>query len=220
MRLVRMRHRCGISLSGQTGLSVGYSTSWIRRLARAITSLFFTADHGVAPLPEVMQQRKMPGGRIPEGAVLNAVQGALATRYGAGDWVVGKSGPAPYLNHKLIREKKLDLEEVQNTAAEGVTRTSSYLPRVHARSSLRRGASLEDMVDRRVRAGFHISAGFTICLSCRSHTGCSRHPGLPTAHPITTMPTYRSCSLARESIRPIQHADCGERHRDYPCDHA
>ena len=60
----------------------------------------------------------MPGGRIPEGAVLNAVQGALATRYGAGEWVVGKSGPAPYLNHKLIHEKKLDLEEVQNTAAQ------------------------------------------------------------------------------------------------------
>jgi predicted AlkP superfamily pyrophosphatase or phosphodiesterase len=67
---------------------------------------FFTADHGVAPLPEVMRDRKMPGGRIPEGAVLNAVQGALAARYGAGNWVAGKSGPAPYLDYKLIREKK------------------------------------------------------------------------------------------------------------------
>jgi hypothetical protein len=115
---------------------------------------FFTADHGVAPMPEVMQERKMPGGRIPEGAVLNAVQGALATRYGAGEWVVGKSGPAPYLNHKLIHEKKLDLEEVQNTAAQGV-RELPHIYRVYTAADLRHGNALEDMVDRRVRAGFH-----------------------------------------------------------------
>ena len=115
---------------------------------------FFTADHGVAPLPEVMRERKMPGGRIPEGAVLNAVQGALATRYGAGQWIVGKSGPAPYLSYKLIREKKLDLEEVQETAAAAV-RELPHIYRVYTSSNLRKGNSLEDMVDRRVRAGFH-----------------------------------------------------------------
>jgi hypothetical protein len=115
---------------------------------------FLTADHGVAPLPEVMRDRRMPGGRIPEGAVLNAVQGALATRYGAGDWVVGKSGPAPYLNYKLIREKKLDLEEVENTAAAAV-RELPHIYRVYTRWDLRRGNALDDMVDRRVRAGFH-----------------------------------------------------------------
>ena len=75
----------------------------------------------------------MPGGRIPEGAVLNAVQGALATRYGAGEWVVGKSGPAPYLNHKLIHEKKLDLEEVQNTAAQGVRELPHIYRCIHSR---------------------------------------------------------------------------------------
>src|SRR4029453_10587530 len=41
-----------------------------------------TADHGVAPLPEVMGQRKMPGGRMPEGLVLNTVLQALNAKYG------------------------------------------------------------------------------------------------------------------------------------------
>lgn len=113
-----------------------------------------TADHGVAPLPEVMQQRRMPGGRIPEGTVLNAVQGALAAKYGQGEWVSGKSGPAPYFNYKLIREKKLDLEEVQNTAADAL-RDLPHIYRVYTRTELRRGYSLNDLIDQRVKAGFN-----------------------------------------------------------------
>jgi hypothetical protein len=113
-----------------------------------------TADHGVAPLPEVMKQRKMSGGRIPEGSVLNAVRSALAARYGPGDWVVGKSGPSPYLNYPLIAEKKLSLEEVQQVAADTV-RNLPHIYRVYTRSELRRGSGIDDMVDRRVRNGFH-----------------------------------------------------------------
>lgn len=113
-----------------------------------------TADHGVAPLPEVMQQRKMPGGRIPEGTVLNAIQNGLTAKYGAGDWVAGKSGPAPYFNYDLIRDKKLDLEEVQKTAADTL-RDVPYIYRVYTRSELRRGNTIGDLVDKRVQAGFH-----------------------------------------------------------------
>ena len=67
-----------------------------------------TADHGVAPLPEVMQERKMPGGRISEKAVHAKVEERLTHLYGAGKWVLGKSGPAPYLDYELIAGKKLD----------------------------------------------------------------------------------------------------------------
>ena len=113
-----------------------------------------TADHGVAPLPEVMAGRKMPGGRMPEGVVLNAIEKALSARYGAGQWVLGSSGPAPYLNYALISEKKLDLEEVQNTAAAAV-REIPHIYRVYTRAEMRRGGGIGDLVDRRVRAGFH-----------------------------------------------------------------
>ena len=114
----------------------------------------FTADHGVAPMPEVMQQRRMPGGRIPEGTVLNAIQAALSAKYGNGEWVAGKSGPAPYLDYKLIREKKLDLKEVQNTAAAAL-RDLPHIYRVYTRSELRKGNALNDLIDRRVRNGFN-----------------------------------------------------------------
>ena len=75
-------------------------------------------------------------------------------KYGNGEWVAGKSGPAPYLDYKLIREKKLDLEEVQNTAAAAL-RDLPHIYRVYTRSELRKGNALNDLIDRRVRNGFN-----------------------------------------------------------------
>ena len=43
-----------------------------------------TADHGVAPVPEVNTARRMPGGRMPAGVVRKAVEAALNDNYGAG----------------------------------------------------------------------------------------------------------------------------------------
>src|ERR1035437_430371 len=57
----------------------------------------FTADHGVAPVPEVNAARKMPGGRIDPVSIKAAVQGALVKKYGAGDWVAGAFDLAVYL---------------------------------------------------------------------------------------------------------------------------
>jgi hypothetical protein len=125
-----------------------------KRIGAGNYVVILTADHGVAPLPEVMAQRKMPGGRMPEGATLNAIQNALTTRFGEGAWISGKSGPAPYLNHNLIREKKLNIEEVENVAAAAV-RAVPHIYRVYTRTQLRNGNVLDDIIDRRVRAGFH-----------------------------------------------------------------
>lgn len=112
-----------------------------------------TADHGVAPLPEVMAKRKMPGGRVQEEKVLEAVNAALTSKYGQGKWVLGSSGPAPFLDHNLIASKKLSLEEVQNTAAQAV-RALPYIARVFTREDLRRGLAPSDFIARRVTNGF------------------------------------------------------------------
>ncbi|MCC6590822.1 MAG: alkaline phosphatase family protein [Bryobacterales bacterium] len=113
-----------------------------------------TADHGVAPLPELMQQRKMPGGRVPESAALKRVEDRLTELYGTGKWIVGKSGPAPYLNYELIENKKLDAGEVREQAAE-VLRHTPYIYRVYTRDQLAAGRTLDDLIDRRVRNGYH-----------------------------------------------------------------
>jgi hypothetical protein len=161
------------SANDRVGHSVGPDSPLVRDISiqtdRTIGQLFefldakvgadkyiaiLTADHGVAPLPEEMIKRKMPGGRIPEGAVLNAVQRSLALKYGEGQWVVGKSGPAPYLNYKLIEEKKLSHQEVESVAANAV-RAVPHIYRVYTRSELENGRVLHDLIDGRVSNGFH-----------------------------------------------------------------
>jgi arylsulfatase A-like enzyme len=124
-----------------------------KRIGMSNVVVVLSADHGVAPLPELMATRKMPGGRMVEGVVLDAVTTALNAKYGESKWVLGKSGPSPYLDHKLIADSKLDLEEVQQVAAQAV-RNLPHIARVFTREELRRGLSQNDMVGQRAQNGF------------------------------------------------------------------
>ena len=113
-----------------------------------------TADHGVSPVPEVNQARKMPGGRLSGKAIFGAIEEALTKKYGEGKWIVGASGPVPYLNHELIRERKLDEAEVERVAADAL-RALPHVFRVYTREQLLSGQVLEDYVSRDVRNGFY-----------------------------------------------------------------
>lgn len=114
----------------------------------------FTADHGVSPVPEINTARKMPGGRVPEKAVAEAVEARLSHKYGSGPWVLGRTGPSPYLNYKLIDEKSLNRGEVTELAAQAV-REIPHLFRVYTRDQLQRAQVPGDLFDRRMLAGFN-----------------------------------------------------------------
>jgi hypothetical protein len=114
----------------------------------------FTADHGVAPMPELNRQHKMLGGRYVEAEDRKLITGALTKKYGPGNWVLGKTGPAPYLNHALIREKNLSLEEVREVAAEAA-RTLAHVARVYTANEVRRNQLPGDQVDQRLRNSYH-----------------------------------------------------------------
>jgi hypothetical protein len=129
-----------------------------KRIGMANVLVVMTADHGVAPLPEKMMERKMPGGRLPENATLNAIEKRLTDKWGAGPWVVGKSGPAPYLDHKLIEKKKLNVVDVRREAALAA-RGVPHIARVYTQEQMASGHTLDDLIDRRVRAGFHAIRG-------------------------------------------------------------
>lgn len=124
-----------------------------KRIGMANVLVVLTADHGVAPLPERMIERKMPGGRLEEKMVTEAIEQALTERYGKGAWIAGRSAQAPYFDHKLIATKKLKLAEVQETAALAV-RALPHIARVFTREELSRGMAHSDFVGRRVQNGF------------------------------------------------------------------
>jgi predicted AlkP superfamily pyrophosphatase or phosphodiesterase len=114
-----------------------------------------TADHGVAPVPEVNTARKMPGGRMPGKLVTESIQEALTAMYGDGKWIVSPSEHSIYLNLDLIAQKKLDPAEVNKVAAQACLKLP-HVFRVYTREQLMSGATLEDQVGRRVQNGFYV----------------------------------------------------------------
>jgi predicted AlkP superfamily pyrophosphatase or phosphodiesterase len=121
----------------------------------------FTADHGVAPLPEVNAARHMPGGRMPAGIIQNTVQTELVRKYGEGNWIVSPSEHSLYFNDALIQDKKLNLNEVADTAKEALLKVP-HVFRVYTRQQLMDGHTLEDQIGRRVMNGFYVRRGADI----------------------------------------------------------
>jgi predicted AlkP superfamily pyrophosphatase or phosphodiesterase len=114
-----------------------------------------TADHGVSPVPAESAKRHLASGFIKTATLSQAIQSALSTKYGAGEWLQKKTGlEIIYLDHALITRKKLNESEVQNTAAD-VLRAIPHVARIYTRSQLMRGEVMDDMIDRRIRRGFN-----------------------------------------------------------------
>ena len=117
------------------------------------TLVVLTADHGVAPVPEVNEERKMPGGRLSDVTMLHAVADALIAKYGKGKWIAGSTEGAIYLNRKLIGEKKLAPAAVEETVAAAL-RDLPHIFRVYTSDQLSRGEVTGDYVSKAVLRGF------------------------------------------------------------------
>jgi len=116
-----------------------------------------TADHGVSPVPAVSAQNHISAGFIKPALITTTLQSSLSAKYGDGDWVQMKKGyEIIYLDHSVIARKKLNEADVQRTAADAL-RMLPHVARVYTRSQLLRNELLDDMIDHRVRNGFHVA---------------------------------------------------------------
>jgi predicted AlkP superfamily pyrophosphatase or phosphodiesterase len=113
-----------------------------------------TADHGVAPVPEVNQARKMPGGRVSEPHLTQTITNALNKRFGAGQWLMPGVILNPYLNLSLIRSKRLDPAEVERVAADAAM-TENHISRVYTRHDLVAGRVQQDSIGRALTLSFY-----------------------------------------------------------------
>jgi hypothetical protein len=141
-------------ISVQTDRQIGKLLAYVESKIGSDYVVVLTADHGVAPMAELMKDRKMPGGRLDTASVQASLLGALNAKYGAGRWLEGTLSRVIYLNHSLIAEKKLSEAEVENTAAEAL-RSLPHMFRIYTRTDFLSGRNLSDQIDRRMRNGFN-----------------------------------------------------------------
>lgn len=119
------------------------------------TIVVLTADHGVAPLPEDQQARRLPGGRIPGSAIFDPIEAALDATYGEAEWILATAGSSPYLNHAVAAERGLDLEAVRKVAAKAVMAVPQ-VARVYTRDQLLAGMVPDDIIGRRIARSYHL----------------------------------------------------------------
>jgi predicted AlkP superfamily pyrophosphatase or phosphodiesterase len=138
-----------------------------KKVGLANTLVVFTADHGVSPVPEVNQARHMPGGRLGK-TVSQALDKALADKYGPGRWVAASMGEFIYLDRALIESRKLKLDEVQDTAAKALLAVP-HIDRVFTSEDLRHGRYNQDPIALRVAKGFNERRGGDLYLVFESY---------------------------------------------------
>ena len=117
-----------------------------------------TADHGVAPVPEVNLARHMPGGRMLNKTIGDKVQQSLRAKYGNFDWITSNADGVVYLNWELIAFKKLSLAEVTRTAAQAIE-SIPHIFRVYTRDQLEIGEVTGDATGRAVANGYNAARG-------------------------------------------------------------
>jgi hypothetical protein len=86
------------------------------------------------------------------------VQEALAAKYGKFDWITSVQESAIYLNHELIALRKLDLAEVERTAAEAL-RQLPHIFRVYTGIQLTAGQVADDAVGHAAINGYNPRRG-------------------------------------------------------------
>jgi hypothetical protein len=103
-----------------------------RRVGLANVLIVLTADHGVGPMPEVLQ-RLRPGiraRRLDPDSITAAATRALDGRYGAagpGGWIAHHDFPHIYLNVRALAAGKIALEEAERVARDAI----AAVPGVH-----------------------------------------------------------------------------------------
>ncbi|TFH39204.1 MAG: alkaline phosphatase family protein [Bacteroidia bacterium] len=83
--------------------------------------IYLTSAHGVAEIPEVLADKKIPAGHFKQNQALTLLKSYLNVIYGEGNWVKGYYEKQIYLNHTLIEDARIPLEEIQTTAARFIT---------------------------------------------------------------------------------------------------
>lgn len=119
-----------------------------------VNALFvLSADHGVAPIPEVQEQRKMPGAYVFVD-IEDIVRSAFFKKFGAGELILSFVDNSFYLDFKAIEKRKLDIAAVYRTAADALLAVpQAHVMRVFTRDQLTQGVA-GDFIASAVLNGF------------------------------------------------------------------
>jgi predicted AlkP superfamily pyrophosphatase or phosphodiesterase len=86
--------------------------------------IYLTSDHGVAPIPDYLDDHKIPAGYFNQYGAISLLKSALDNVYGKGDWIKAYNSQQIYLNRILIEDARIPLSEFQNYVAQFILQFS------------------------------------------------------------------------------------------------
>jgi predicted AlkP superfamily pyrophosphatase or phosphodiesterase len=98
-------------------------------------TVFLTADHGVAHIPEFSKENKLPGGRFMAGKVIGDMNKELAAQFGINTIIVSDDNYQIHLNHFALDSAKTDKKAV----------TKWIINKLSADSSIAQVFAIEDL---------------------------------------------------------------------------
>ncbi|HEV2799698.1 MAG TPA: alkaline phosphatase family protein [Pyrinomonadaceae bacterium] len=149
----------------RTDLQIGALLDFVNaRVGLQHTLVAFTADHGVAPIPEHASALNLTGGRISNSDIMNAARNAVRARFGrrgeerdsTADYISETFYNANiFFNTVALKRDGINREEIERVVAEAVL-TVPGINRAFTRTQLETGSiSAGDVIARRVLHGFH-----------------------------------------------------------------
>lgn len=79
--------------------------------------VFLTADHAAAENVRYMQDRRMPADYYTSSGAGKILMDAITSQYGNGEWIESGSNGQVFLNHELLKNKKIEAEEMRQLIA-------------------------------------------------------------------------------------------------------
>ncbi|MCF0058236.1 alkaline phosphatase PafA [Dyadobacter sp. CY356] len=83
-------------------------------------TVFLTADHGVVDVPGFAKEHKLPAGLASRTVLGDIVKQALEENFGKGDYIKGNENNQLYLDHALLKQKKINITNVYEVVREAL----------------------------------------------------------------------------------------------------
>ncbi|MFO7923406.1 MAG: alkaline phosphatase family protein [Bacteroidales bacterium] len=120
---------------------------------RSNVLVFMTSDKASAYPPSYNRSARLPGGTFSPGMAVSLLRSYMDINYGQADWVSFYNAGMIYLNHKLIEDNKISLDDIQNRASRFLNQFSGVAGTV-TEDVLRRNYFSGGMTAR-IQSGFH-----------------------------------------------------------------
>lgn len=125
-----------------------------KRVGMNNTLIAVTGDHGVGPIPRLMETRGYAGEVISSKGIEQAVNQALKARFGGDNWIVAFANDQLFLNHSLMAQSKAEPAEVERIAADAAL-SAKGVAFAFTRTQIIEGRMPVGDLARRVMNGFY-----------------------------------------------------------------